>query len=113
MGWERTCELKGELGSRNDVRYRLTEAIKVHLWTEDRYPQASYTPLDLRVGAWSEEVAVDELKGRIIKLYEDLRSGVESGLSSKEKGHLEHLERIVKRKPYDPRTAPTLATAAR
>jgi len=110
----REVKLQGELGSRNDVSYRLKEDIAVVVGIEDRYPHASYTPLGLKAGDWSEKGALDELRAKIIKLYDNLRlEHEERPLCSKEKGHLEHLERIVERKPYDPRTAPTLATAAR
>jgi hypothetical protein len=96
--------MSGMLGSFNDIRYTLRADIKIQLGEDgEGYPQASYAPLELKVGDLTEEKAVDSLKRKIIVMYEHLVTNQVHADDPTALPKREHLLRLVERNVYDPR----------
>lgn len=102
----KTANINGKLGDINDVRYKLNSSINVTLDVDaSGYSEARCEELGIAGVDMTDARAIDDLKGKIIASYEQLRmKSMYKPLNTQDALKFEDLSRLVNRKAYDPRS---------
>jgi hypothetical protein len=102
----KTATINGKLGDVNDVRYTLKNNIEVIFDVDGSgYSEARCERLGISGVDMTDAKALDDLRGKIIASYEQLRmKEMYKPLSGKDLRRFENLSYLVDRKAYDPRS---------